>query len=154
MSKIAHFLSNIVYAVMLRMSKEHTTFAINNHYINFMDAMALKDIYSRMMPDRLTETVVTELRKSVKGFHLTDKTMIADCPNCEKSWRGQSYYEHYQNFFEQQRLRPSDAEIWAAIKERHKTTHASLLFHIVEADKYVCPFCASVFEKEIINDKP
>jgi len=109
---------------------------------------ALKDVYSKMMPDPFTEKVVKELRKSVRGFRLTDRTMTADCPNCENSWRGQSYYEHYQNFFEQQRLNLSDAEIWEVIKERHKATHVSLLFHIVEADKYICPFCASVFEKK------
>ena len=42
MSQIAHFLSNIVYAVMLRMSNEHTTFAINNHSINFMDVIMIE----------------------------------------------------------------------------------------------------------------
>ena len=109
---------------------------------------ALKDVYSRMMPDTLTETVVAELRKPVKGFRLTDKTMIDDCPNCGKSWCGDSYFAQYQGFFEQQRLKPSDAEIWELVKERHKTTHTSLLFHIVAAGRYVCPFCASVFEKE------
>jgi len=109
---------------------------------------ALADVYKRMMPDNLTEKVVTELKKSVKGFHLTDKTMTANCPNCGNSWCGQSYYELYRNFYDQQRLKPSDAEIWEMVKERHQTTHASLLFHIVAADKYVCPFCASVFEKK------
>ena len=109
---------------------------------------ALADVYEKTMPNTLIEKVVTELKKSVNGFHLTDSTMIADCPNCGQSWCGNSYFEQYQDFFEQQRLRPSDAEIWEVVKQRHKTTHASLLFHIVAADKYVCPHCASIFEKE------
>ena len=109
---------------------------------------ALADVYKRMMPDTLAEVVVTELRKSVKGFRLTDKTMIADCPNCEQSWRGQSYFEQYREFYEKQEVSPTDEELWEIVKERHANTHGSLLFHIIEADKYICPFCASVFEKE------
>ena len=115
--------------------------------------MALKDVYSKMMPDKLTETVVFELRKSVNGFHLTDKTMIANCPHCEKSWCGQSYYEQYKEFYEKQDVAPTDEELWEIIKERHTNTHRSLIFHIVEADKYVCPFCASVFEKNNNNNE-
>ena len=109
---------------------------------------ALKDIYSKLMPNTLVERVVTELRKSVKGFHLTDKTMTADCPDCGKSWCGQSYYEQYKGHYENQEVSPTDEELREIIKERHANTHSSLLFHIVEADKYVCPFCASGFEKE------
>ena len=81
-------------------------------------------------------------------FHLTDNTMTADCPNCGKSWRGKSYYEQYKAYYDNQKVSPTDKELWEIIKERHANTHSSLLFHIVEADKYVCPFCASVFEKE------
>ena len=109
---------------------------------------ALKDVYSRIMPGEPAETAVNELRKPVKEFHLTDKTMTAGCPDCGKPWRGGSYFEQYKNFFKQQHLNPSDAEIQEVVKERHADTHSSLLFHIVEAGKYVCPFCASVFKKE------
>ncbi len=109
---------------------------------------ALSDIHERMMPDNLTETITTELQKSVKEFRLTNETMIANCPNCEKSWRGQSFYEQYKEYYEKQEVSPTDKELWEIIKIHHANTHNSLLFHIVEADKYVCPFCASVFEKE------
>ena len=57
-------------------------------------------LLTRGMPNKLIEKVVTELRKSVKGFRLTDKTMTADCPNCENSWCGQSYYEQYKEYYE------------------------------------------------------
>jgi ribosomal protein L37AE/L43A len=91
---------------------------------------------------------MTSNEKPVKDFRLTDKTMIANCPNCGKSWCGQSYYEQYKAYYDNQEISPTDKELWEIIKERHANTHSSLLFHIVEAGKYVCPFCASVFEKE------
>lgn len=83
-----------------------------------------------------------------KNFRLTDKTMTADCPNCGKLWQGQSYYEQYKAYYDTQELSPTDTELWELIEERHANTHSSLLFHIVADDRYVCPFCAAVFEKE------
>ena len=109
---------------------------------------ALADVYRRTMPDDLIETVVTELKKTVKGFHLTDKTMIAECPNCGNSWRGLCHLEQYKTYFESEGTPLTDAELQELVKANHLNTHSSLLFHVVEADKYVCPFCASVFELE------
>lgn len=110
--------------------------------------MALADIYERIMPDKLTETIITELQKPVKEFRLTNEAMIANCPSCEQSWRGQSFYKQYKAYYDKQEISPTDEELGEIIKKRHQNTHSSLLFHIIEADKYVCPFCASVFEKE------
>lgn len=92
---------------------------------------------------------MTSNENSVKDFRLTDTTMTADCPNCHKSWCGQSYYEQYKAYYDTQELSPTDTKLRELIKERHANTHSSLLFHIVDADKYVCPFCTSVFEKEL-----
>ena len=81
-------------------------------------------------------------------FRLTDETMTANCPSCEKSWCGQSFYEQYKAYYEKQEISPTDEELREIIRTHHANTQSSLLFHIVEADKYVCPFCASAFEKE------
>ncbi|MDR1761557.1 MAG: hypothetical protein LBR55_03810 [Bacteroidales bacterium] len=39
-----------------------------------------------------------------------------------QSWQGQSYYEQYKAYYDNQELSPTDTELWEIIEERHTNT--------------------------------
>ncbi|MDR2964053.1 MAG: hypothetical protein LBU90_10545 [Bacteroidales bacterium] len=80
---------------------------------------------------------------------ISEVQKVGYCPQCGNSWRGKSYFDQYKaHIASLPDVTATDEEIQELVKKRHGCSHASLLFHLPHADRYVCPFCAQTFDVE------
>ncbi len=90
----------------------------------------------------------TGFKDGAKFTHQIDNlATITHCPQCAQSLQGESFFDIYKTQMATLPAdeQPTDEEILTIIKQRHNGTHALKLLHVVEANKYVCPHCATAF---------